>query len=264
MRRNVVNLWLLRTGLLVAILAAWEFIPKIQSLRSVSPVFDPFFVSSPTKVIERIYDIALARNGQPNVWPLFWETASSTLVGVAVSVVLGSALGLVLSNSETLQRVLQPYIALVNAMPRVALIPLFIIVTGTSQTTTVITIVAVVSFLVFYNAYAGGTSVPKEVLQNATVMGATRIEVMRRIRLPYVLVWTMISLPNAISFGLVVAVTSEILMGQLGMGRLLADSLATVDSTMTFAAVAILAVFGVIIVSAADVVQQRVLHWWQR
>lgn len=257
------KVWSLRFLVLAVFLGAWEFIPKIKSLQSMSPVFDPFFISSPTKVLDRLSDLAFANNGQPSVWPFFVQTALGTFIGVTISVVIGAAFGLLLSNNDTVQRVLSPFVAVLNATPRVALIPLFVIVAGTTQTTTVLTVTAVVSFIIFYNAYAGGRSVPDEMIQNARLQGAAPGEVMRKIRLPYVLVWTFTSLPNAISFGLVAAVTAEILMGRIGMGRLLADSLSTVDSTLTFAVIVVLSIFGMALVSLAQVAQRKVLHWWQ-
>jgi len=181
---------------------------------------------------------------------------------VIVGTVLGAGCGLLLSNSRTLQRVVSPFLTFLNATPRIALIPIFVILAGPTLTTTVLTAVFIVFFLVFYNAYRGGTSVPRAVVQNVELLGASRREVMRQVRLPYVLVWTFASLPNAISFGLVSVVTAELLTGQLGMGRLLLDSVSRVDSTLTFAVVVVLAVVGVVLVTVTEFVSRRALHWW--
>ena len=51
--------------ILVALLAAWQFLPTIESLQDFSPVFDPFIVSSPSMVAERMYELATASNGRP-------------------------------------------------------------------------------------------------------------------------------------------------------------------------------------------------------
>jgi len=261
--RPAATIWAARALIVVAVLALWEFVPKIESLQDVSPLFDPFFVSSPSMIWERIVDLMLGRNGQPSVWPYLWKTVLATFLGLAIGTVLGAAMGLLLSNNETTQRIVSPFIAVVNATPRVALIPIFVIIAGPTLTTSVLTAVVIVVFIVFYNAYAGGASVPAEVVQNAKLLGATPREVMRRVRLPYVLVWTFTSLPNAISFGLVAVVTAEILMGRIGMGRLLADSLSNVDATLTFAVVVMLSIFGVVIVTLSQAVERRALHWWR-
>jgi NitT/TauT family transport system permease protein len=255
-------IWALRLALAVFLLACWQFLPQIKALQEFSPVFDPFFVSSPQRVVERLIDLATGSDGQPEMWSYLWATVKATLLGVLIGTALGAAFGLFLSNSRTAQEVLRPFMAFLNATPRIALVPIFVIIAGPTLTMTVITSVAVVFFLVFYNAQAGGGSVPGQVVQNARLLGATGAEVMWRIRLRYVLVWTMLSLPNAISFGLVAVVTAEILTGQVGMGRLLLNSITTVDATLTFAVVIVLAFVGVILVTAAEVGTRRALHWW--
>lgn len=257
------DVWAWRTVLIGTLLAGWQYLPTLSWLQETIPVFRPFFLSSPTRVADRMFDLVLGRGGYPLVWPFFLETAVGTLVGVAISVVLGASLGLLLSNSALLERVTAPVLALFNATPRIALIPLLIILTGSTLTTSVLTVIIVVTLIVFYNAYSGGVSVPDEMVQNARLLGATPREVMLRVRLPFVLVWTFTALPNAISFGLVAAVTAELLMGRVGMGRLLANSLSTVDSTLTFAVVLLLSIFGLVLVSAASFAQRRVLHWWR-
>lgn len=257
------GVWIARLAVVVALLAAWQFLPKISTLREFSPAFDSFFVSSPQLVFEQLVDMVTASDGQPSVWPYLWETLQGTLLGVAIGTLLGALFGLVLSNSRSAQRVLSPFVTILNATPRIALIPIFVIIAGPTLTASVLTAVVTVFFLVFYNAFAGGVSVPPQTVQNARLLGGSSAEVMRQVRLPYVMVWTFASLPNAISFGLVAVVTAEILTGRVGMGRLLFNSISGTDATLTFCVVVILSVVGVCLVTASDAIQRRVLHWWE-
>jgi NitT/TauT family transport system permease protein len=257
------TIWLGRLAIVVIVLALWQFLPEITSLRNHSPVFDPFFVSSPLRVLDRLGNLLFGADGQATMWSDLWTTMKGTLIGVLIGTSLGAAFGLLLSNNATAQAVLSPFVILLNAVPRIALIPIFVIIAGPTLTASVLTAVVTVFFLVFYNAFAGGLSVPIQTVQNARLLGATSWEIMRHVRLQYVLVWTFASLPNAISFGLVAVVTAEILTGRLGMGRLLFNSISSVDSTLTFTVVVILSVVGVALVTVADLVQKRVLHWWE-
>jgi NitT/TauT family transport system permease protein len=100
-------------------------------------------------------------------------------------------------------------------------------------------------------------------VQNAWLLGGTSLEIMRHVRLPYVIVWTVLSLPNAISFGLVGAVTAEILTGQVGIGALLLQSISAVDSTLTFSVVVLLSAVGVILVKGTEFGLRRSMHWWE-
>ena len=157
---------------------------------------DPFFVSSPTKIAQRIYDLVSGANNEDLLWPYLRDTLLATFGGVVIGTVAGALLGLILSNSRTARGILGPYITLINAMPRVALVPIFVIVAGPTMSASILTSVTVVLFLVFYNSYNGGLSVPKQVIENAQLLGATPFQLMRQVRLPYVLVWTFASLPT--------------------------------------------------------------------
>jgi NitT/TauT family transport system permease protein len=251
-----------RVLIVVAVLAAWEFLPQIAWLRARSPVFDPFFVSSPSLVAERIYGMATGAGGTETMWKYLLATLEGTLIGVSVGTVAGALAGLLFSQSPTLARIMNPFVVLFNATPRIALVPILVIIAGPTLTATSITAVLVVFFLVFYNSFTGAQSVPAEKIQNARLMGATPLEIMRRVRLPYLLVWTFASLPNAVSFGLIAVVTAEVLTGSLGFGRLLSISIQNTDSSLTFSVVVVLTIVGVTLVMSLDLLRDRLLHWW--
>ena len=84
---------------------------------------------------------------------------------------------------------------------------------------------------------------------------------MFKIRLPYVYQWVFAALPNAISFGLLVVVTTELLTGTQGVGSLLLLATTNLDATLTLALAFLLSMVGLILVSAADLLRGRVLHW---
>jgi NitT/TauT family transport system permease protein len=114
---------------------------------------------------------------------------------------------------------------------------------------------------VFFNALEGGRQIPAATVQNVKILGARGFQIMLHVRLPYVMAWTFAALPNAIAFGIVSVVTAEILSGGVGLGGLLSQAINTVDSTLTFAIVTILAVVGATAVIVASRLRVRVLHW---
>ena len=87
---------------------------------------------------------------------------------------------------------------------------------------------------------------------------------MFRVRFPIVLAWIFASLPNAVTFGLIGVVTTELLSGTRGMGGLLTLALATANATLTFSIVVMLSVLGVLLVIVTSLARARVLHWWDR
>lgn len=253
-----------RAVIVAAVLAAWQFLPQIDWLQSRFAVFDPFFISSPTRIAAYLVSMLTGSGGVASVWPFLAYTLKGTVLGVALGIVAGAAVGLLFSHNATVARIFRPFLTLMNATPRIALVPVVVIVAGPTTTMSVITAFIVVFFLAFYNGFSGGRSVPVQVIENARLLGASSAEVMWQIRLPYVIVWIFASIPNAISFGLVSVVTAELLSGQPGMGQLIMAAVANADATLTFSIVVILAVVGTVLVMVSDSVQRRVLHWWDR
>jgi NitT/TauT family transport system permease protein len=249
-------------GVVVLMLALWQFLPKIPGAAERVKFLDPFFISSPTQVAGTLNGLLFGADGTPTIWSYLGQTLWSTMWGVVLGVVTGALFGLFCSNSELLSRIASPLITVMNATPRIALVPIFVIIFGPSTLSSVAVAVLVVFFVVFYNAYSGGRSVPPQVLENAALLGASSRQIMRNVRLPYVWVWTFAALPNAISFGLIAVITAEVLTGVIGVGRLLVQSISTADASLTFAVVVLLAAVGVVLVETTTRATRRYLHWW--
>jgi NitT/TauT family transport system permease protein len=248
--------------IVLVFLAAWQFLPEIPGLSKEFALLDPFFISSPTRVAKKLHDLMLGTGGITSIWPFVATTLEAALIGTAIAIIAGALAGLLLSNDERLNQVLRPFVVAVNAIPRIALIPIVVIMFGLTATTSIVTAVLVVFFVVFFNAYAGGRTVPTQVLENSRVLGATPAQIMLSVRLPYVLAWTFAALPNAVSFGLISVVTAEILTGHAGLGRLLIDAVNSASADLTFAVVIVLGVVGLAMVLACELFKSRLLHWW--
>jgi NitT/TauT family transport system permease protein len=249
--------------LIVAVmLTVWQWVPAIPGAAKISALFDPFFVSSPSRLAVTLYDLATGADQTPMIWVPFFSSVIPAILGTAIAVIAGAGAGLICSNWVLLNRVVRPFLITFNALPRITLIPIFVIIAGPSIAADVAIGFIVVFFLVFFSAYEGGISVPEEMLDNARILGASPGECLRRLRLPYVMVWTFAQLPNAIAFGLTTIVTTELFTGSNGLGRLLLIAVQTANADLTFAVAAVLAVAGLALNSIASAVRRRVLHWW--
>jgi len=248
-----------RVIILIAFLAGWQYLPTLESARSVLPALDPFFISSPLQVGHQIVDLL---QGARDFWAQFLFTLKGAGIGFVISIIAGCGLGLLMSNSRNLSAVLTLPLDLINVIPTVALIPVIVILFGASLAGSILTVFLAVFFYVFFNAYAGGASVPQELTQSAKLMGASRRAIMIRIRARYAIVWTIETLPGAVGRALIGAFSAELLSGSAGMGRLVLDSLLSLNSSLTFSVVVILSGLGAGLVGLANVGSKRYLHWW--
>jgi NitT/TauT family transport system permease protein len=247
------------------VLVLWEYLPTIPALRNSGHVFNPVFVSSPSAVVRRLYEILI---GQPStrayMWQYIWHTVGAATVGLIIGLFLGGAAGLVIGNWHFLGQVFRPLAVVVNAVPRIAVIPIIIVLLGTNFTSSIVNSVIVVFFIALFNAFEGATTVAPQFIENAEVLGASRRSVMWNVRLPFVVGWTLASLPIAATYSILAVVTGELLSGYAGLGRVIAQAQGTLDVSLTFCIVIILAVLGLVLVGAAELVKRRLLHWWGR
>jgi NitT/TauT family transport system permease protein len=250
-------------GLLVAFLAAWQWIPSDHGgwLQNYLLFLDPFYISSPSRVAQTLYDLFTASNGRVSIWPYLQSTVVATIIGFLAGLVLGAAGGLLLSSAPRVRQVISPFIVLVNSIPRIALIPVIVIIAGPTSFASIFNAVLVVFFLAFFNAIEGGSSVPKETIANVALMGASNVQIMRYVRLPNVVNWTFAVMPNAISFGLLTVVATELITGVKGLGSLILAATSNVDSSLSFAVVVLLSLLGLALYGLAVLLKRRVLRW---
>jgi len=252
-----------RLVILAVFLSAWEYIPRIGGASSSIPLLNPVFISSPSKIAVTLFNLAFARAGEPLVWPYLEETILAAVLGSVLGLLLGALFGLLLSNYPTMSDVIQPFVVAANSIPRIALIPIVILVAGPGRAAAVINAVLVVFFIGFFNAFEGGRSVPRAVWENAVLLGAGPIQLMWRIRREYAVIWTFAAIPNAVSFGLIAAVTSEILTGSEGMGFLITQSITNIDASLGFAVIVLLSAVGIVLTIGSERLRWRLMRWRQ-
>lgn len=252
----------IQIAIVVTALVAWQLVPAIPGITKLSVFFDRQFVSSPVDIVNAVVGFAVGAERTTPIWTAIGETVKNAVLGTLAGMLVGMILGLLLSNDERLSQVLRPIIVASNSIPRIALLPLIVILVGPNSRTSLFAAVLTGFFTVFFNAYEGGRTVPPQVVDNADVMGASGVQLMRHIRLPFVLAWSFATLPNAVSHGLLAVVTAEVLSGTPGVGRFLTNALVTANASQVFAIVVYISVVGLVLVAASDVLQRRWLHWW--
>ena len=261
-RRTSLRVRAAQVALLAAWLALWQFLPDIRALSHASLVFDRRFISSPTSTFSEVINLLTGRRSSVTIWPYLRPTLEATFVGTGIGVVAGALAGLVLSGMRFWSPVLRPFFVALNAVPRIALIPVLVLLLGPTIDAGIAISVSVVFFVAFFAAFEGGSSVSPELLENCAVLGASKLQTTRTVRLPYVMAWTLASLPLAVTYGLLSVITGEILTGYGGIGQLVNLAEISANATRTYALVVILGVLGVTILGLADLGKRPLLHWW--
>ena len=255
--------WMWRFVVVAVILLGWQFTPDIPGIRHALVFENPFFISSPSRTSYELWGLLFGAHGTTLIWSAVGRTVTTALIGTSSAVIAGSVGGLVLSSSPRLHSVCRPFLVFFNAVPRIAIIPVIILIVGDSSLSDAVTAFTVVFFLIFYTAFEGSSAVPIEIIENARLLGASRSSILWKVRWPYVMGWTIGALPNAIAFGIVGSVTAEVFTGGSGIGNYLTQALDTANSDLTFAVVVILAIIGVVLVLGSGLIRSRFLPWWE-
>jgi NitT/TauT family transport system permease protein len=224
----------------------------------VSGLVRPSLVSTPRDVL----DFLVESSKQGTLWTNLWATLAATLIAFVVGSVAGIIVGLALGVLPTLQAALDPYISALNAMPRIALGPLFLLYFGIGTSAKVALAVSIVIFILMLNTRAGIMSSDPDILRLAAVMGMTRGQRFCKILLPVAVPSIFAGLRLGLVYSLLGVVTAELIASQSGLGALVVYYSAVFNITGIYAILIVLALIASIL-NMAMVVGERALLRWQ-
>lgn len=251
-RRIVVNA--LRALVAVVILGGWELGARVGFI-------DPFFWGRPSGIWDQLVTWVREGTAQGPLWQQIAVTLEEAVIGFIIGVALGVIFGVVLGSNRFLADILGPYIRAGNAIPRVALAPIFLIGLGLGMQSKVALATVLVFFIVFFNAFQGVREVDRNLLANARILGANRRKISTEVIIPSALTWIIASLHTSFSFALVGAVVGEFVGGIEGVGLMIQVAGATFNINGVFAALAILAAVSLTAEAFITRLENRLIRW---
>ena len=249
-RRVPVTVRLLQLALVVLVIGLWEVLGR-------AGVVDPFFFSRPGDIGGRVLE--WLRTG--SILPHLQVTLTEAFLALVIGMALGLLVGFVLARVHFLALLLDPFIKVLNALPRVVLAPLFLLWFGLGIWSKVAFGVTLVFFIVFFNTYQGIREVDPVLVANARMLRATESQLVRHVFLPSALTWIFSSLHVSVGFSIVGAVVGEYLGSSSGVGYVIAQAEGTFDTTGVFAGMAVLSVVVVLIDVLVGVLERYLLRW---
>ena len=249
-----------RFGPLVSTVVA--IVVTVLLWKLVIAVFDvsPFVLPQPEDVLSGVRDLVQSND----FWSDVRVTLTETLVGFAIALVLGIGLGTLLGRVAWLEQASRPVIVASQVVPKVALIPLFIIWFGFGITSKII-IVALLSFSpILLNVILGVRSVDAGQRDVMRSLNATRWQTFRRLELPSTLPYILAGMEVGIVFAVVGAVVGEYLGSSRGVGYLILQAEGTFDFNAVVAGIVVLTVFALLLDWIVTLAERRLLVWQPR
>ena len=218
---------------------------------------DGFFISNPIDVGTRL--VGWIADG--SLFVHMWATVYATVLGFVIGSIGGVVLGIWLGVSPFTSRLLNPYLNALNALPKVALAPLFVLWFGLGIESKVALAAVLVLFLVFLNTYAGVREVDQDLIDGARLMKATRAQVITKVIIPSAMSWVFAGLKISVPYALIGAVLGEMIAANRGLGYLVQFSGSQFDSAGVFAVLIVIALLAVALNFLVEIVQHRMQQW---
>lgn len=222
------------TAAFVVILALWELVCVVFSVR-------PVLVPRPSAI-----GVELASNF---TWYMGHSvrTLLTTVVGFAMSVVVGVALAIFIVSSRRIESYIYPLLVASNSVPKVAIAPLMVIWLGTGPSPKIAIAFLLSVFAIMIDSIHGLRAVPQDIIDLGRVLKGSPVDFFWKVKFPSALPFIMSGMKVAIALALVGAIVGEFVAAQAGLGYVIMTAQGMFDTVRVFAAIFILAIMGMIL-----------------
>lgn len=249
-RSSTLRIRVAQVGLVVLWLAAWELTVR-------SGIMAPVLAKSPVDSWNYLAESTASGELASNLGASMVAVMLAWVIAGVVGVVAGIAVGLM----PVVERVIDPFVDALNAMPRIALAPLFIVIFGITMTAKVALAVTLVFFIVFSGTRAGVRSTDSELLRLSTVLGARPRQLFTKVLFPVATPAIFAALRLGLVYSFLGVVGSELIAARDGLGQLVAMYSATFHMEAVYAILIVLAVVAMVLNQFMGMLERRLLRW---
>lgn len=239
---TVVNLAVFFTG--------WQLFARAE-------VVSPLFLPKPTDIVLALKD----GFADGSLFTAIAWSAEHFAIGMGIAMIVGVPLGLLMGSSRVVDAVLSPYVWAMASLPRVAIVPLLILILGFSAKAEVTLIFLSALFPIMINCMAGPRTVEASLLRAGRVFGANRFQLYAKIVFPYTLPFIISGINQGMTRGLVGMVIAEIFGGNQGLGYVTQRAGETFDAALLYGALFMLVVFSLTFVQTIRWLEIKVAPW---
>jgi NitT/TauT family transport system permease protein len=248
LRRRALSIQLWQVGLVVATLVLWEVAPRAGWI-------NPMLTSYPSAVARTF--VAMLEDG--TLLTHTWATFAETVIGFAGGMALGTLCAVALWWSPYLYRVLDPFIVVMNAVPKIALVPIFYIWLGDVASIYAMAI-AVSVFVTVLMLYTGFQAIDPDKIKLVRLFGASRFKVLTKIVLPGSVPTMLSALKVNIGLALVGVIVGEFQAAKAGLGYLINYGSQIFQMNLVMTAIVVLAGISSVLFLGIQALEMTVLR----
>lgn len=234
----------------VVVVLAWEF--------GAGPVgIEEFVLPRPSQ----IWDALVVQLGSSQFWHHAWVTVQEAGLGFLIGVAVATVLGVLVSRSRIVEKTVMPYVVAFQAVPKVALAPLFVVWFGFGLSSKIVMAAVIAFFPMLINVIEGLMAVDKDKVEMLTTFGASETQIFRMARLPSALPFIFAGLDVGAVFAVLGAVVGEFIGAKEGLGYLLLNANYNFDIPTMFAVLVVLSAIGLLAHLLIRALQRKVTFW---
>jgi NitT/TauT family transport system permease protein len=209
-RLRKISILTTQVTLLISLFAIWEIAADLKFI-------DPFIMSQPSRIVKTL--INLYREG--HLFIHIGITCAETVAGFVFGTLLGTLIAIILWWSEFLAHVCEPYLVVLNSLPKIALGPIFIVWMG-SGSTAIVTIALTISLIVtIMEVLSGFLAVDQDKIKLVQTFGASRLQILTKVMLPSAFPTIINALKINVGLSWVGVIVGEFLVSRAGLGYLI-------------------------------------------
>lgn len=251
MRRNrQLLLWFGSVGVAAALIGLWQ-------LGANAGLISPVFFPGP----DRSFGALWAQLQNPEFWHAFTATLRRMGIGFVSATLIGIAAGAAIGLSRTLRETVVPTLELIRPLPASAIIPVFVLILGLNDTM----IVAVIAFAslwpVLLATVQGFQSIEPRLIEVSRILGFSRLEMVRKIALPNAMPDILSGVRLALTVSLILAVVTEMLSGEVGLGHNIMMAARSFASPDLYAGIIVLGAVGYATNAVLQRAESHLLRW---
>lgn len=232
----------------IAVLAGWEALVRLAGI--------PSYLLPPPSAIGRRVVTSSALIGSHSL-----VTLAEVLLGFLSGTILGFVLAAAIVHSRALERAVMPAVLFLQTMPKLAIAPLLLIWLGYGVLPKIVVATLMCVFPILINCVSGLQLADPRLLDLMKVLGASRWQVLWKVRFPGALPQIFAAAKVAITLSVVGAIVGEWVGSSAGLGHLILIANAQLDTELVFACIAILSAMGSALFYAVQGVERRYLSW---
>ena len=215
--------------ILLFIIILWEYL-------SSKNIINAFIYSSPSRVIKTIIDLYKTNNLFNHIWVTIYET----IISFSLATIIGTFIAIMLWYSKFLYKVMDPYLTVLNSLPKVALGPIIIILCGANIKSIIIMALLISLIITIANVYAGFISTDKNMIKLMHSFHANKWQILKYLVIPYNYDVIISSLKINVGMSLVGVIMGEFLVSKSGIGYLINYGSQVFNLNLVFAGIIIL------------------------